>query len=88
MKAIGEVEVFSAGCPCCGEVVQPVRSIMGPAGEVEVRDMHAPDVAARAKELGIERVPAVVVDGELAECCAVSGVDKQTLRTVGIGSPQ
>jgi hypothetical protein len=40
--------------------------------------------AKRAKDLGIERVPTVVVDGKIADCC-VGGVNEQTLRATGLG---
>jgi hypothetical protein len=39
----------------------------------------------RARELGIKRVPSVVIDGALAECCA-AGIDEQSLRRAGLGS--
>ena len=42
--------------------------------------------AKRAKELGIERVPAVVVNGKLADCCQVKGPTKEGLKAAGIGS--
>lgn len=37
---------------------------------VKILDMKDPNVAARAKQLGIHRVPAVVINGQLAECCS------------------
>lgn len=44
-----------------------------PSCEVEILDMHQPDVAAKAKRYGIRSVPAVVVNGRLADCCAGRG---------------
>ena len=49
--------------------------------------MKQPEVATRAKQLGINRVPAIVIDGKLADCCAAGGVDKQVLRAAGVGMP-
>jgi len=49
--------------------------------------MNEPQVAARAKQLGISRVPAIVIDGQLAECCAAGAVDEQVLRAAGVGVP-
>jgi len=46
--------------------------------------MHDPHVAKRARSIGIGQVPAVVVDGKLAECCAGRGPDEATLRGAGI----
>jgi len=42
-------------------------------------------VVRRAKELGIRKVPAVVIDGELAACCRGKGVDMDVLRSAGLG---
>jgi len=42
---------------------------------------------AKAKQYGIAGVPAVVVDGALADCCKTGGVDEATLRKLGIGQP-
>ncbi len=80
-----KVEVFSAGCPACAEAIERVERLACPSCEVSVLDMHEAAVASRAKELGIERVPAVVIDGKLADCCAVGGPDEGTLRAAGLG---
>ena len=79
------IEVFSAGCVCCDETVQMVRDIACPSCEVVVRDMKDPDVARRARELGVRSVPAVAVDGTLAECCAARGPTEEALRAAGVG---
>ena len=50
-------------------------------------DMNEPQAAARAEQLGISRVPAIVIDGQLAECCAAGAVDEQVLRVAGVGVP-
>lgn len=54
--------------------------------EVEVLDMRDSTAAERAKRYGIKRVPAVVVDGRLAECCVGNSIDEATLRAAGVGS--
>jgi glutaredoxin 3 len=82
-----KIEVFSAGCPACEEAIQMVNQIACPSCEVEVLDMRQTDVATRAKEYGIRSVPAVVVDGRLADCCRGAGVDEATLRASGVGTP-
>jgi len=43
-------------------------------------------VLARAKELGIRCLPAIVIDGKLAGC-QCPGIDEQTLRAAGVGRP-
>jgi hypothetical protein len=79
------VEVFSAGCAVCTETIQMVQRAACSSCDVTVLDMRAPDVARRAKDLGIRTVPAVVIDGKLADCCAGRGPDEATLRAAGLG---
>ena len=81
-----KVEIFSAGCPLCKDTVDLVRQISCPSCEVFVLDMNDNDVAHRARAIGIHRVPAVVVDGKLADCCSVGAPNEQDLRKAGIGS--
>jgi len=80
------VEVFSAGCPACEETIKLVNDIACPSCEISILDMTDPAVAMRAKSLGITRVPAVVVNGELADCCVAEGPTEAGLRAAGIGS--
>lgn len=80
-------EVFSAGCPACDETVKLVQSIACPSCDVMVLDMHDPGVASRAKGLGVRSVPAVVIDGKLAECYSGRGPDEATLKSAGLGQP-
>lgn len=86
MATTHTVEIFSAGCPVCDETVEMVNRLAGAGSEVSVRDMKDPAVAKRAAELGVRSVPAVAVDGRLAECCASRGPDEATLRAAGIGA--
>ncbi len=81
------VEVFSAGCPLCQEAEDLVRCLACDDCQVEVLDMHRPAVARRAKELGIVRVPSIVIDGKLAECCSGQGPDEAVLKAAGLGQP-
>jgi glutaredoxin 3 len=85
MAAKRKIEVFSAGCPACEETVRLVNRIACPSCEVTVLDMKKPEVANRAKGLGIRSVPAVVIDDKLADCCAGRGPDEATLRSAGVG---
>lgn len=62
-----KVEIFSSGCPACDETVKLVESIACPSCDVTVLDMHDQNVASRAKSLGVQSVPAIVIDGKLAE---------------------
>ena len=87
MTSKRKVEVFSAGCSVCDDAVNLVQSIACPSCEVEVLDMGDPNVASRAKSLGVQRVPAISIDGKLADCCAGNGPDEDTLRAAGLGQP-
>ncbi|HDH04284.1 MAG TPA: hypothetical protein ENG95_02170 [Nitrospirae bacterium] len=80
-----KIEIFSAGCPACGETVKLLNQIACESCEVSVLDMNKPEVAERAGTLGIHSVPAVVVNGKVADCCAGRGPDETALRAAGIG---
>lgn len=79
-----KIEVFSAGCPACEETVQLIQRIACPSCSIEVLDMNRPEIAAKAKNYGVKRVPAVAIDGKLANCCTGSP-DEATLRAAGVG---
>jgi thioredoxin-like negative regulator of GroEL len=87
MTAKRMVEVFSAGCPACEDTIELVNKLACPSCEVSVLDMNDAAVARRARDLGIRSVPAVVVDGKLADCCAGRGPKESALRAAGIGRP-
>ena len=80
MESKRKVEVFSAGCALCEEVIDLVRREAGSSTEVIVRKMIDARVLAQAEKLGIRSVPAVVIDGKLASCCTPRGVDLQVLK--------
>ena len=64
-----------------------VRRSACPSCEVTVLDMNDPVVAQRAKDFGIKSIPAVVIDGKLADCCAGRAPDEATLQAAGLGQP-
>ena len=82
-----KIEVFSAGCPVCDDTVKLVNNLACPSCEVIVLDMKTPEIAERAKTLGIRSVPAVIIDGKLADCCSGRGPDEATLKAAGLGTP-
>lgn len=79
------IEIFSAGCAVCDDAIEQVNRIACESCEVNVLNMQEPEVSARAKSLGINSVPAVVIDGKLADCCTGRGVDETALRAAGLG---
>lgn len=80
------IELFTAGCPCCEDAVKLVQSLACPSCELKVLDIKNDRAAqAKAKQYGVKRVPAVAVDGKLAECC-LAGIDAAALRALGVGA--
>jgi len=82
-----KIEVFSAGCPLCRDTVELVTRLSCPSCGVTVVDMQDSKGAARARELGVKSVPAVAVNGKLADCCAGRGPDEAALCRAGLGQP-
>ena len=87
MAKTRKVEVFSAGCAVCEDTVALINRIACPSCEIEILDMHKSEVSRKARRYGIRSVPAVVVDGTLAACCAGRGPDEKQLRALGLGQP-
>ena len=81
------IEIFSAGCPACEDTIAEIRGRACPSCNVVVLDMKDKSVEARARDLGIRSVPAVVIDGKLADCCASGGPDMTVLESAGLGRP-
>jgi len=77
------IEVFSAGCNTCREGIRVVQELAGKDHDVQVHDLQTDRAAQkRAKELGVHRVPAVVVNGKLAQCCQSRPVDPGVIRSL------
>ena len=84
MATTRKIEIFSAGCPVCQETIRLVQNMACADCDVAVLDMNDPAIASRAKGLGVRSVPAVAIDGKLADCCAGRGPDAATLKAAGI----
>ena len=84
-----KVEVFTAGCPVCEPVVELVKKAACPSCDVVVYDLNAGcatnECRNKAKQYGVSRVPAVVVDGKLLGCCKIGSVTEEALRAAGVG---
>jgi len=76
-----KIEIFSAGCSTCKETIELVNLLAGNSHEVVIHDMQKAEVASKAKHHGVRGVPAVVIDGKLAGCCAGRGPDEHVLRS-------
>ncbi len=87
MNAKRKIEIFSAGCPACEETISRIQDLACPSCEVVVLDMKDAGIAQRAKDTGVRSVPAVVIDGKLADCCSGRGPDEAVLQAAGLGQP-
>lgn len=83
------VEVFTAGCPVCEDAVGLVKGLLCEDCELTVYNLsegcETDECMDKVKQYGINRVPAVVVDGKLAECCKVGPVTAEALKAAGVG---
>ena len=82
-----KIEIFSAGCPLCKDTENLVKGLSCPSCDITIMDMHDINGATRARELGVKSVPAVAINGKLADCCAGRGPDEATLKAAGLGQP-
>ena len=87
MNTKRKVEIFSAGCPVCDDAVEMAKRIACRDCEINVLDMNDSEVTKQAKNLGIQSIPAIVIDGKLADCCVGRGPDEASLRAAGLGQP-
>ena len=87
MTAKRKIEIFSAGCAVCDETISRIRTLAYPSCEIVVFDMKEAAIAKRARDLGVRSVPAVAIDGKLADCCSRAGPDEAVLQAAGLGQP-
>ncbi len=83
-----KVDFFSAGCPLCEDALRTVRDLACDSCDITVYDMKTDAGKSKAMGYGVKRVPAVAVDGRLADCCHQGEVNAETLRTLGVGAPR
>ena len=86
MSPTRHIEIFSAGCQVCEDTITLVKRLACSSCEITILDMKDQAVSSQASQLGIHTVPAVVIDGQLASCCAGSGPSESALRAAGIGT--
>ncbi|MBT5299584.1 MAG: hypothetical protein HN578_11540 [Rhodospirillales bacterium] len=82
-----QIDIYSAGCAVCENAVNMVKEMVCPSCQITIKDMSDDAIANEAKRLGIKSVPAIVIDGRLADCCNAGGPDPQALRAAGVGVP-
>lgn len=81
------VEVFTADCLLCSDVVDLVQSLACDSCDVHIVNLQEDEGQRRAREVGVETVPSVAVNGTLADCCCGGGVNEDDLRASGVGRP-
>jgi len=82
-----KVEVFTAGCPICSDLVELVKSTASPDCEVTIYNLNQGHGVEEAKGYGITAVPSVVVEGKLLDCCQRVHPTEHDLKAAGIGKP-
>lgn len=87
---MAKIEVFIAGCPLCDEAVKTVRETACSNCTITIHDLRegcaTDECREKAKAYGVTRVPAVVVNGTLAQCCEGSKINPEILRAAGVGA--
>lgn len=85
------IEVFTAGCYICEKAIEEIKALACPSCKVKVYDLNArcatEECLGKAKDYGISSLPAVVIDGKLADCCRERGIDLRVLKAAGLGQP-
>lgn len=89
MTKTRKVEVFTAGCFICAEAVKTIQDIVCSNCDVTVYDLSnkcaTEECVDKAKKYGIRSLPALVVDGRLADCCRSRGIDVSVVKAAGLG---
>lgn len=81
------IEIFTSDCPLCQEAVEEIKNASCSSCDIQVLNIKDDQNAfAKSKTYGIKRVPSVVIDGKLAECCN-NGINIEELKALGLGSP-
>lgn len=88
-----QVEIFVAGCPRCDEAVALVQQMACQSCQVQVWDVRTEHITLTAQQklddYGIQRLPAVVVNGALVDCCRQQQpISRAALATAGVGQPE
>ena len=82
-----KIEVFTAGCPVCTDLVDLVKATACPDCEVTIYNLNQGQGVDEAKRYGVSAVPSVVVEGKLLECCKRAHPTEHDLKAAGIGKP-
>ncbi|MFH0931457.1 MAG: thioredoxin family protein [Candidatus Zixiibacteriota bacterium] len=86
MREKRKIELFTAGCPLCDKVVKLVKSLACASCEVKIYDLRKMGIQ-KAIKYGVTSVPAVVIEGKIADCCRRGEISKEALINAGVGQP-
>lgn len=84
-----KVEVFTASCSVCEETVKMVKDMACESCDVTIYNLNkvcdSGECLEKVTKYEIKRLPAVVVDGKIADCCVSSGPTVKGLKAAGVG---
>jgi len=72
-----KIEIFSAGCPLCRQLVHRIQSAATSEDEVKIYNTQNLAAANLAQSLGVAHVPAVLIDGKLCDWDGKEGGEKR-----------
>ncbi len=82
------IEIFTGRCPVCSPFVQLVKDAACANCEITISNVVAQceeqTCIRKVNQYGINRLPSVVINGKLLNCCD-SPITKQDLLNAGIG---
>ena len=89
MASKRKVEVFTAGCSVCEDTIKMVKDLSCESCEVKVYNLNeacgSGECLEKVNAYGIKRLPTVVVDGKIADCCVTTGPTIEGLKAAGVG---
>ncbi len=84
-----QVEIFTANCPVCDPLVSMVKALSCDQCEIIIYDLvkqyEDKTCLDKLKEYRIKKVPAIVVNGKLLNCCQDQEISREGLIKAGIG---
>lgn len=87
-----QVEIFTANCPVCDPTVKLIKELACEQCQITIYDTvkqcNDKTCITKIKEYGLQRLPAVVVNGRLLSCCEGQPVTREALIAAGVGQSE
>jgi len=84
-----QIEVFTANCPVCDPIVKMIEELAYSECEITtynlVKQCDDKTCLTKMNEYGVQKIPAVAVNGKLLDCCNDATITKEKLMDAGIG---